>query len=178
VRLTVRALTIAIAAVLAGAAPAHAAGWLSSEPLAAAGTAPALTVAANGTAVAVWVGADGLRAARHAPGVPGFAALPAFGAAGATEPQVGIDDAGNATAAWMEGATLQTASLPADAARQLGDFEKNFWGGVRWFAEKKIVWIDESLAAAERLREEWRARCAHTPGPEPITQTPPPEGVG
>jgi hypothetical protein len=61
----------------------------------------------------------------------------------------------------------------------LGEFEKNFWGGVRWFAEKNIGWIDDSLAAAERLREEWRSRCATTPpGPEPITQTPPPEGVG
>ena len=71
------------------------------------------------------------------------------------------------------------AVLPADAARQLGEFEKNFWGGVRWFADKNIGWIDDSLAAAERLREEWRTRCAATPpGPEPITQTPPPEGVG
>jgi hypothetical protein len=71
------------------------------------------------------------------------------------------------------------AVLPADAARQLGEFEKNFWGGVRWFAEKNVGWIDDSLAAAERLREEWRSRCAAaTPGPEPITQTPPPEGVG
>ena len=70
------------------------------------------------------------------------------------------------------------AIFPRDTAYKLGEFEKNFWGGVRWFAEKNIGWIDESLAAAERLREEWRRRDTTTPGPEPITQTPPPEGVG
>jgi len=70
------------------------------------------------------------------------------------------------------------AVLPPDAARQLGEFEKNFWGGVRWLAEKKIGWIDDSLAAADRLREEWRRRSSAPPAPEPITSTPPPEGVG
>jgi hypothetical protein len=69
------------------------------------------------------------------------------------------------------------AVLPPDAARQLGDFEKNFWGGVRWFAEKNIGWVDDSLAAAERLREEWRR--PHTPPtPQPHTTTPPPPGGG
>jgi hypothetical protein len=52
------------------------------------------------------------------------------------------------------------AVLPADAARQLGELEKNFWGGVRWLADKKIEWIDESLAAADRLRERWRRPLA------------------
>jgi hypothetical protein len=70
------------------------------------------------------------------------------------------------------------AVLPADAARQLGEFEKNFWGGLRWFAEKNIGWIDDSLAGAERLREEWRRKCETPPAPEPMTSTPPPEGVG
>ena len=70
------------------------------------------------------------------------------------------------------------AVLPPDAARQLGEFEKNFWGGVRRFAEKNIGWIDDSLAAADRLREEWCRRRDTPPGPEPITATPPPEGVG
>lgn len=54
------------------------------------------------------------------------------------------------------------AVLPRDAAHQLGEFEKNFWGGLRWFAEKSAVRIDESLAAADRLREEWRRRNATT----------------
>jgi len=64
-----------------------------------------------------------------------------------------------------------SAVLPRDAAQHLGEFEKNFWGGLRWFAEKNIGWIDESLDAADRLREEWRRRSAPPPttdGPEPI----------
>jgi hypothetical protein len=65
------------------------------------------------------------------------------------------------------------AVLPADAARQLGEFEKNFWGGVRWLAEKKIEWINDSLAAADRLRERWRRGhdATATPGPEPLNPT-------
>jgi hypothetical protein len=64
------------------------------------------------------------------------------------------------------------AVLPADVARQLGEFEKNFWGGVRWLAGRKIEWIDESLAAAERLRERWRRpSAAKGPGPEPLNPT-------
>ena len=64
------------------------------------------------------------------------------------------------------------AVLPRDAARQLGELEKNFWGGVRWFADKNIGWIDESLAAADRLRDEWRRRRDTPPEPEPIVSTP------
>jgi hypothetical protein len=65
------------------------------------------------------------------------------------------------------------AILPRDAAHQLGEFEKNFWGGVRWFAEKSIGRIDESLAAADWLRDEWRRRSETPPteataGPEPL----------
>ena len=65
------------------------------------------------------------------------------------------------------------AVLPRDAAHQLGEFEKNFWGGLRWFAEKSIERIDDSLAAADRLRDEWRRRSAVPPtpaaeGPEPL----------
>ena len=63
------------------------------------------------------------------------------------------------------------AVLPRDVAERLGEMEKNFWGGVRWCAERSITKIDESLAAAERLREEWRRRSTTTtppPGPEPL----------
>ena len=63
------------------------------------------------------------------------------------------------------------AVLPRDAAYQLGEFEKNFWGGLRWFAEKSIERIDDSLAAADRLRDEWQRRNAAPPatgGPEPL----------
>lgn len=51
------------------------------------------------------------------------------------------------------------AVLPRDWAQRLGEFEKNLWGGVRWFADKSVGWIDESLDAADRLREEWTRRC-------------------
>ncbi len=63
------------------------------------------------------------------------------------------------------------AVLPRDVAERLGEMEKNFWGGVRWCAERSVTKIDESLAAAERLREEWRRRSTATtppPGPEPL----------
>ena len=63
------------------------------------------------------------------------------------------------------------AILPRDAAQQIGEFEKNLWGSVRWFAEKNIGWIDESLLAADRLRAEWNARhyreATTTPPPPP-----------
>jgi hypothetical protein len=67
------------------------------------------------------------------------------------------------------------AVLPRDAAQKLGEFEKNFWGGVRWFADKNVTWVDESLAAAERLREEWNSRRRGTTYTDPTTP-PPTEG--
>src|SRR5215216_708037 len=51
------------------------------------------------------------------------------------------------------------AIFPADVAHRVGEFEKNFWGGVRWFAEKNLEWLDEALAGGDRLREEWRRKC-------------------
>ena len=112
--LKARAIVIGVAVVLAGAAPAGAAGWLPSATLDPAGTAPSLAVAANGTAVAAWVGADGIHVARHTPGTPGFAALDTI--AGNDDPLVGIDASGNATLVWILGTTLQSATLPVDAA--------------------------------------------------------------
>lgn len=61
------------------------------------------------------------------------------------------------------------AILPRDVAHQVGEFEKNFWGGVRWLAEKKMEWIDESVSGGDRLREEWRRRSSTT-----ATSVPPP----
>ena len=52
------------------------------------------------------------------------------------------------------------AVLPRDTAHRLGEFEKNFWGGVRWAAERSIECIDEALAGGDRLREEWQRRRA------------------
>jgi hypothetical protein len=70
------------------------------------------------------------------------------------------------------------AVLPRDAAHQLGEFEKNLWGGLRWCAERGVERIDESLAAADRLRDEWRKCRTAGPAPEPMTSTPPPDGMG
>ena len=56
------------------------------------------------------------------------------------------------------------AVLPRDAAHRLGELEKNLWGGLRWFADKNIEWIDESLRRGDRLREEWR-RATAPPSP-------------
>jgi hypothetical protein len=50
------------------------------------------------------------------------------------------------------------AVFPRDIAHQLGEFEKNVWGGVRCFAEKNLEWIDEALAGGDRLREDWQRR--------------------
>lgn len=66
------------------------------------------------------------------------------------------------------------AVLPRDAAQKLGEMEKNLWGGLRWFAEKNIGCIDDSLAAADRLRAEWQRRHGATTQPasdepEPIS---------
>ncbi|HZH29883.1 MAG TPA: hypothetical protein VEY11_03900 [Pyrinomonadaceae bacterium] len=66
------------------------------------------------------------------------------------------------------------AVLPRDVAYKVGEFEKNFWGGVGWLADRKISWIDEALSGGDRLREEWQSRCRRdTP-----SQTSPPEGMG
>jgi hypothetical protein len=73
------------------------------------------------------------------------------------------------------------AIFPRDAAYKLGEFEKNFWGGVRWCAERSIERIDEALAGGDRLREEWRRRRdagatatgdAATGGPAPAADSP------
>ncbi|MGH9941952.1 MAG: hypothetical protein ACRD9R_06290 [Pyrinomonadaceae bacterium] len=66
------------------------------------------------------------------------------------------------------------AVLPRDVAHKLGEFEKNVWGGVRWFADKNVGWIDECLRGGDRLREEWQRGRS---GPEPAG-TPPPPAAG
>ena len=64
------------------------------------------------------------------------------------------------------------AVLPRDAAQKIGEFEKNLWGGVRWFAEKNIGWIDDALQASDSLRDIWRVR--RYTGPEVTTPPTPP----
>ena len=70
------------------------------------------------------------------------------------------------------------AVLPRDTAYKLGEFEKNFWGGVRWAAERSIECIDDALAGGDRLREEWQQRrdtntaAGATTGPAGPTESP------
>jgi hypothetical protein len=111
-----RTLAISAAVVLAGAAPAGAAGWLPSFPLGGSGSSGAdVAVGANGTALAAWMRGGTLAAARHVPGTPGFAAVGVPTGAGA--PQAGVDDAGNATIAWLEGGTVHTAFMSVGATQ-------------------------------------------------------------
>ncbi|MDQ3816898.1 MAG: hypothetical protein M3362_04285 [Acidobacteriota bacterium] len=50
------------------------------------------------------------------------------------------------------------AILPEDVAHCLAELKKSFWGGVRWFVEKEMEWIDARVAGGDRLREEWQRR--------------------
>jgi len=62
------------------------------------------------------------------------------------------------------------AVLPRDIAHSLGDFKKSFLNLIRTAVDKEIEWIDERVAGGDRLREEWKERCATktttTPGSE------------
>lgn len=53
-------------------------------------------------------------------------------------------------------ADAKFAIFPRDVAHQIGEFEKNFWGSVRWLADRSIECIDDALAGGDRLREEWQ----------------------
>lgn len=77
--------------------------------------------------------------------------------------------------AWRFLCDASFAIFPRETAHRLGEFEKNLWGSVRWFAERNQGWIDEALAGADRLREEWQRRrdsegttTSTTPGAETI----------
>lgn len=59
------------------------------------------------------------------------------------------------------------AIWPRDVADKIGEFEKNLWGGVRWFADKNIDWIDAALKGGDRLREEWQRRGPQQSPPQP-----------
>ncbi|PYS93048.1 MAG: hypothetical protein DMF64_06490 [Acidobacteria bacterium] len=63
------------------------------------------------------------------------------------------------------------AILPRDVAHRLGDFQKNCWGAIGWFADKNIDWIEQAVAGGDRLREEWQQRRAARPSH--VTDQPP-----
>lgn len=62
------------------------------------------------------------------------------------------------------------ALLPADAARKLGELEKDLWSAVRGFAEKELGWINERVEGGDRLRNQWKSACGTTDAP-PATGT-------
>jgi hypothetical protein len=62
------------------------------------------------------------------------------------------------------------AILPRDVAHRLGEFQKNCWGAIGWFADKNIDWIEQAVAGGDRLREEWQQRRAQA---NHVTDQPP-----
>ncbi len=59
------------------------------------------------------------------------------------------------------------AVLPHDIAHALGDLKKAVLNNLRSAIDWEISWIDDRVAGGDRLREEWRHRCApdHTAEP-------------
>ncbi len=63
------------------------------------------------------------------------------------------------------------AILPRDVAHGLGDAKKSFLNFMRSAIDKELEWIDERVAGGDRLREEWRQKCAQDetpPAAEPV----------
>jgi len=52
------------------------------------------------------------------------------------------------------------AVFPRDIAHSLADLNKSFLNVIRTAVDKEIEWIDERVAGGDRLREEWKQRCA------------------
>ena len=51
------------------------------------------------------------------------------------------------------------AILPRDIAHAVGDLKKAFLSQVRSIVDWELEWIDERVAAGDKLREEWREKC-------------------
>jgi hypothetical protein len=54
------------------------------------------------------------------------------------------------------------AIMPRDLAHAVGDLEKTVLSTVRAELDRDIEWLDERLAGADRLRDEWREKCRRT----------------
>ena len=64
------------------------------------------------------------------------------------------------------------AILPRDIAHAVGDLKKAFLSQVRSIVDWELEWIDERVAAGDKLREEWREKCRQN-----ATANVPPEAV-
>ena len=51
------------------------------------------------------------------------------------------------------------AILPKEMAHALADLKKSVLSQMRSCLEWEITWIDQRVAAGDRLREEWREKC-------------------
>jgi hypothetical protein len=51
------------------------------------------------------------------------------------------------------------AILPRDIAHAVGDLKKAFLSQVRSIVDWELEWIDERVAAGDKLRGEWREKC-------------------
>lgn len=63
------------------------------------------------------------------------------------------------------------AILPKDVAHNLADLKKSFLGTIRSLIDKDMEWIDARVAGGDKVREEWRQRCAQNKSegaPEPV----------
>ena len=52
------------------------------------------------------------------------------------------------------------AILPPNLAHDLGDLKKTFLTNVRSLIDKDIEWVEARVAGGDRLREEWKRKCA------------------
>ena len=52
------------------------------------------------------------------------------------------------------------AVFPRDIAHSLADLQKSFLNVIRTAVDKEVEWIHERVAGGDRLREEWKQRCA------------------
>ena len=56
------------------------------------------------------------------------------------------------------------AILPHDIAHALGDLKKALLGSLRSAIDWEIGWIDDRVAGGDRLRDEWKEKCAERSG--------------
>lgn len=54
------------------------------------------------------------------------------------------------------------AVMPRDLAHAVGDLEKAVLSSIRKCVDWEIGWIDDRVAAGDKIRDEWRERCNET----------------
>jgi hypothetical protein len=54
------------------------------------------------------------------------------------------------------------AVMPRDLAHAVGDLKKAILSSIRNVVDWEIGWIDDRVAAGDKIRDEWRERCKET----------------